>query len=456
MAASNLPFEVKRLIYDHADLATIKSLRLVSQDWATTGVELLFLPSFVIKSSVKDLSRLINIGSRQKTARQAARIIRTINFWSNDWDPLYLRSIVCSRHVHLTNYEVLHFVPTVEEQKALEELDGLIQQRTIDKNQGESMETLTEAFKQVPNLQTLHITCPNAFKHPILRKVWDEYNLETYRKPYRDAGPLRFRNILSAANEAGLNITKVRHEQFNDNFFITQWDTVNHWNWSILNKNLRSLSLDVNGIHESLNGSRFAFQTEDDTGHEDITSTSVPEMMPLLPHTLEYFAFRWESLHPFTLDIVATSATNLHTLSLIGIKISPYAFLPFITSHVPKLRQLQLGNAELGLKLLSYEIDYDWEMILTILRDTFGNSKQLEKFQLSGVIKSAYGRNTAGVSSLGGPTWMLWPIYRTTDEEWQDLPWSHKRSRTKEIERFVVEQGEWPMVAADDVSDFVT
>jgi hypothetical protein len=76
----NLPYEVKRLIYDHVDFDTLKSLRQVSTSWAAVGLELLFLPSFIVKSYSIDIPRLINVGTSPDVSRQAARVIKTIKF----------------------------------------------------------------------------------------------------------------------------------------------------------------------------------------------------------------------------------------------------------------------------------------------------------------------------------------------------------------------------------------
>jgi hypothetical protein len=72
--AANLPYEVKRLIYNYVDLETLKSLRLVSTSWAVVGLELLLLPSFVVKSYS------IDIGASPNVSRQAGRVIKTIKF----------------------------------------------------------------------------------------------------------------------------------------------------------------------------------------------------------------------------------------------------------------------------------------------------------------------------------------------------------------------------------------
>ncbi|KAL2074386.1 hypothetical protein VTL71DRAFT_8164 [Oculimacula yallundae] len=446
MAETKLPFEVKRLIYDYADLPTIKSLRLASRDWAAVGIELLFLPTFIVKSPVKDLTRLINAGTSLEVARQAAKTIRTISFWSNDWDPVYLRSIVCSRHVHLQTYEVLHFVPTKEEQAALEELDVLIQQRKIDEDQGESTATLASAFKQVPHLQTLHFTCPNSFKHPILRKVWDEYDLETYREPYHQGGALRLLNIFSAATEAGLNITKVQHEKFHEEFFFDESHEPVSWDFASLTKNLRSLTLGVDDVGRSLSDPlNLVFRAdpaENIINNDTIPSTPVSQDMIALPYTIEYFSLKIESLDQLPLELVPTPAVKLHTLSLVGASIVPGDFLPFITTHAPQLRRLHLGSMELRIRQSIDGFDYSWEMFLSILRDAIGNGKQLEKFQLSGHIRA---------SLAGGPSWMLWPIYRTDSEEWEDMPWRGERARGKEVERFVVGGGAWPMLDEDNI-----
>jgi hypothetical protein len=82
MAEAALPHEVRRLVFDHLDLEALKTLRQVSTSWATVGTELLLLPSFVVKSYSIDVPRLISIGGSQNVSRLAARIIKTIKFYS--------------------------------------------------------------------------------------------------------------------------------------------------------------------------------------------------------------------------------------------------------------------------------------------------------------------------------------------------------------------------------------
>ncbi|KAG4444058.1 hypothetical protein IFR05_000411 [Cadophora sp. M221] len=473
MAEIKLPFEVKRLICDHVDLQALKILRFVSKDWAAVGIELLLLPTFVVKSSAIDISRLMSIGSHPEVARQAARTIRAINFWSNDWDAVYLRSIVCCRHVHLSNYEVVDFVPTRDEQEALEELDALILQRALDKIQGESTELLTEALRHLPRLQTLHISCPNPFTHPILRKVWEEYNLETYRLqlPFASsAGPNRLRNIFSAAKEAGLSITNFQHEQFNSNFIFEDYGTPIPWRFPSYVNALRSLNLSMSDVFNSGLSLQFAFEGESNA--EETWSSKIymyPKNMMSVPDTLESLSIKFESLERLSLEFIPNPAISLHTLSLVGVCLSPPSFLAFLNSCAPVLRRLYLGSAELRTPHFLNDNTYDWHSFLSDLRDAVGHGSQtqnqtltqepnqtqdqtqkrgrLEKFQLSGVIKSPL---------PNGQTWMMWPIYKTSEEGWEVIPGRKATEKTREIERFVVDGAEWPMGAEDDISSLIT
>jgi hypothetical protein len=81
--ADRLPYEVKRLIYGYVDVETLKSLRLVSASWAVVGLEVLLLPSFIVKSYSIDIPRLISIGTSLDAARQAARVIKKIKIYSS-------------------------------------------------------------------------------------------------------------------------------------------------------------------------------------------------------------------------------------------------------------------------------------------------------------------------------------------------------------------------------------
>jgi hypothetical protein len=80
---TNLPYEVKRLIYDYVDLETLKSLRLASASWAVVGLELLLLPSFIVKSHSIDVPRLVSIGASPNVSRQAAKVIKKVKFYSS-------------------------------------------------------------------------------------------------------------------------------------------------------------------------------------------------------------------------------------------------------------------------------------------------------------------------------------------------------------------------------------
>ncbi|CAL3964715.1 unnamed protein product [Diplocarpon coronariae] len=450
MTELTLPFEVKRLIYDHIDLSTLKSMRLVSHSWAAVGIELLLLPTFVVKSSALDISRLLSIGSSPAVARHAARIVRTINFHSNDWDPVYLRSIVCSRHVHFRKYEVIDFVPTLEEQAALSELDTLIA-RTVSSPIPESTALLTLAFRSIPHLQTLHISRPNPFTHPLLRRVWDEYSLETYRHAQMRQGPQRLLNILSAAQEADIVLRHFRHEQFNSNFFLASpWFYADEdpiqpvpWNFGAHLHALRSLHLVVNDVLISLAALAFAANGSGNANENSSSSTAVHQMISATPH-LEELSIKFQSQHRVPFDFVpgpgpgvAAPLASLHSFTLSGVPIDAARYLAFLTAHAATLRRLCIANVELR------GGEGGWKAFLERVRDVVGAGAaggRLERFQLAGLVKWA---------EPDGETWLLWPIYR---EDWAEAELYAKERRTRDVERFVVDGAEWPMGEGDDIS----
>jgi hypothetical protein len=101
-------------------------------------------------------------------------------------------------------------VPTREEKQALEELDSMIERRIFDDVQERDRDSLTRALRQTPQVNAVEVICPNPFKHRLLRKVWDEYAMETYRSSQLHQGSSQLIDILSTAKEAGLEIQHIR------------------------------------------------------------------------------------------------------------------------------------------------------------------------------------------------------------------------------------------------------
>ena len=177
----NVPYEIKRLIYDRIDFQSLKSLRQVSKAWASAGLSLLLLPEFRINSS-RDIDRLSSISTSPDVSREAARTVRSLIFQSRGWDPRYFRNIVCSRHELRQGYEAIDFVPTQAEQAALDELDDVIAQNDIDLERDWKLSDFVAALRVLPRVDTVMITTRNPFSHPILRKSWEEYDLEAFQR----------------------------------------------------------------------------------------------------------------------------------------------------------------------------------------------------------------------------------------------------------------------------------
>lgn len=100
-----LPFEIKRLIYNHSDLPDIKQLRLASQSWAAAGIWSLLLPRFSI-NSFDDILRLKAIGASSPMAGHAARTVDTLVLPVRGWSPKYFRAVVSNRREGRNHYDV--------------------------------------------------------------------------------------------------------------------------------------------------------------------------------------------------------------------------------------------------------------------------------------------------------------------------------------------------------------
>ncbi|PMD36441.1 hypothetical protein L207DRAFT_568700 [Hyaloscypha variabilis F] len=334
--STNLPYEVKRLIYDYVDLETLKSLRLASASWAVVGLELLLLPSFIVKSHSIDVPRLVSIGASPNVSRQAAKVIKKVKFYSSDWDADYLRSIVCSRHSHLSHYEIIDFVPTRDENEALEELEAIIERRHLDDEQARDRNLLIHAFRQAPHVDALEIICPTPFKHRILRKVWEEYNMETYRSSQLEQGSSQLVDILSAAKEAGLNIHHLGHDQLTSYFFTSEQDSMPQDIYEYLG-GLKSLSLTICDREQD-------FPSNDNAALRlrNIISSSLE---------LENLYVKFELLGSLSLDFLPESPrlpTKLHSVTLCGITMDTARFIPFLEQQAGCLRRLSITSAEHG------------------------------------------------------------------------------------------------------------
>jgi len=260
VVAQEPPFEVKRLIIDYSDLSSIKTLRQVSKGWAAAGLEVLLLPTFTVKSFL-DIHRLISIGTSPHFSQQAARTVKTLAIQSNGWDPEYFRMLFTSRHELRSNYEEIHFVPTQAEQEALYELDAMIERKDIDnweENHVDYEDNMLKALGQLPALTGISIRCPNPFKDRLLRKTWEEYDLEVIFDMFSQSQQLF--DILRFARQCGLTIHHLTHDKLLSGYFIPSSHTgrVEHVIQQKLTAELQSLKLhivDMDGRFSDLDAS---------------------------------------------------------------------------------------------------------------------------------------------------------------------------------------------------------
>jgi hypothetical protein len=198
------PYEIKRLICSYTNLATLKTLRQVSKSWSAAGLDLLLLPTFSVKSSL-DIQRLLSISTSPAVSAHASKTVKCLVFQSHGWDPRYFRNIVCNRHELRQDYQAQDFVPTQNEQAALDELDAMIKQKDIDAEQYKHPGNLIAALEQVPSVDTVKFVCQNPFTHQILRKCWEEYTLEAFQDNLSQQYQLMV--ILGVVNSAGITVS---------------------------------------------------------------------------------------------------------------------------------------------------------------------------------------------------------------------------------------------------------
>jgi hypothetical protein len=99
----------------------------------------------------------------------------------------------------------LDFVPTQAEQSALDELDAVIEQKDIDALEEKESRPLVSALQLIQRVDSIKITCKNPFTHPILKKSWEEYDLEAFQMPHSQYNQLM--RLLNASKEAGHQVS---------------------------------------------------------------------------------------------------------------------------------------------------------------------------------------------------------------------------------------------------------
>jgi hypothetical protein len=396
----------------------LKHLRLVSKSWATVGSELLLGPTVFVKSYSVDIPRLASIGQSPTVSRHAAATVKTLIFQSVDWDPVILRRVLTSRHEARVIWETADYVPTAEEQQALDELDAKIAQQSEDQLlRRYSKEFLVRVLKLLPRVNTIKIVCQNLFKSRLLRKVFEEYSLETYRRSGNQT-----LDIMSDAKQAGLTIQHFAHEQLMSTLF-----SVNNQQMlkdlSSTMQNLESLHLLISDIPE-----KFPFSP--------MPNIILGDLLKSLPRLQSLF-IKFESLNPVDLKFLTeVTLPDLHTVSLTQLIMQADIFFPFLERHAGTLNRIRISSAEIA------EGHGSWSSFLRRIKESVGS--ELEKFQLSYLLRS----------HDGDETWFFRPIY---NEDWTDasdvkLFPTGDRWR-KDVEDYVVRNGPWPIKEEDNVSN---
>jgi hypothetical protein len=380
-------------------------------------LRLLLLPSFFIRTRSVDLRRLFAIGASPSVSGQVAKIKKVI-FQNTAWDPTYFRRIVCSRHEQVGEYLEKDFVPTLAESIALEELEEIHGQMTTDTNDDNTLVLALQTLKC--SVEAVEIQTRNPFRNPILRKVWDEYAMEAYRRVQWEQDLLSL--VLPATQKAGMSIRHFSHDQLlSSHLSVDTFASANYLKGTPLvgyGDSLRSLKLVISD-HDGI------FST-----HEEIYKARLRKLLESFP-ALEHLSLRIEMLGSLGIDFFPTSSTaTLRSLALSSISVNPATLIAVLESHMATLKRLRLHYADIP------HGQGSWKALLEEMRDLIGD--RLEKFQLCGFVRS----------EDENEQWLLQPIY---DEEWDVLKWenSPRALRTKELEDFLLRRGPWPMFATD-------
>lgn len=119
--------------------------------------------------------------------------------------------------------------------------------------------------------------------------------------------------------------------------------------------------------------------------------------------------------------------STLHTLSIMGVAMSPAPLLKLISLHKKTLRRLHVQTHILDSHTHPF---HDWREFFERLRDGFG--KTLTKVQFCGKMD---------FHTPANETWRLLPCY---DDWWWEKSLFRGNRRTKELEDFVIRGAQWP------------
>jgi len=297
-------------------------------------------------------------------------------------------------------------VPTQAEQPAFDELEKIIAQMEADTGRNDfrsHQETLKSALSILPSLSSIIFECPNPFRHPILRKCWEEYDYQVITGPVAQ-GAYIF-NILLAAKESGLKIRHFTHERLVALYFST--DLPLRLIANGLTSELESLSLNILDFYGN-----FTTVAQSELFQELLVAS--PKLRKL------DVSFEGFATVPVTL-LPKFHFPYLESLSIFAncMGTASEQVFDFIALHTATLRQLQIFS-------LKFEGGGTFQGFLERLRGGLGAT--LERFQICGSIME------------GDKEIFVFPYY---NKDW--TPYKNPRNTVaKEIEDFVLNDGPWP------------
>lgn len=422
----SLPVELLRLIFEHCDAASVRSLRLASTTLATVGYDYLIPPHFASVEWRDDVKRLHSI-SQHDHLRSSIESI-TFNFARVDE--------YSARHTSFFQ----HWLQEPEQRNEILQEAWTRYYETEERGRGlpsfsSQGKLVEEAFKNLPKLHTLEITytkCP--YDIDVLRDV---FLVRNCRKRDRAQACKNMNIIVSAVRHARLSCLTI--DQLPLELFKVADDRRHWFDCARSFASLSKLNLVLDPPSNLL--PQACFRAINGLGH-------VLQFSPNLTHLSLGFHTYHNPVAKFPLrfeELLGGDFTfkKLTDLKLEGIAASEHDLRSFLIRHSPTLERLRLGGRGLA---KPYEMSiggihlYEgtWRSFLSSLR---GKLPRLERFHMEGDCEAGEIRTSSRE---------VYKFHAVTDDEWG--PPTATRSLRKtidclELERYLLRGGEYPKLA---------
>ncbi|KAH9909161.1 hypothetical protein F4778DRAFT_216035 [Xylariomycetidae sp. FL2044] len=432
----NLPVELLRLIYDHCDPPSVRSLRRVTRTLADVGYEYLLSPEFNALNWRNDIDRLHCIALHERLRGG----ITSVNLFLGELD----------HYDAWSTSEFQHFAITPEQRNEIldgirEEFAKIVKGRNCVGPLHLRADDLREACSALPNLKDFEVSftqcpLPNHFSfthYPLPNHLLlDVFSWPKCRRLNRPETYSNLHAIISALHGIRLDSFKVDRlplELFRLADHRTHWYTHAQ---SFDSLSSLSLTLDPSGLI----GPGSAFRAINGLGRIVQLATQLTHLkLAFHPYSSESSKFALsfrELLYTFTYR-------RLTDLVLEGVSCDEEDLKEFLTRHGETLTRLRLGGRGLarpfevslgGIHL--YEGTF--KSLFTGLRQRLPH---LERLHLEGIFECEH-------HDL--PSHESYNFYPLTDERWEDLPrppWARSSRKTISclpFERYVLQGGVYP------------